>query len=100
MEFSPTNLNNWVFFLHLKQNKIFSKIMGTDFLTNKNFSTKFQKMMNEQKPEEPETWRGDLSSLVVQYGIPGFGWAKLAHRLSKMGPLIKVMSKQVLLELL
>ena len=23
MEFSPTNLNNWIFFLHLKQNKIF-----------------------------------------------------------------------------
>ena len=40
MEFSPTNLNNWVFFLHLKQNKIF-----------KNFSTSwgdFQNMTDEQ----------------------------------------------------
>ena len=40
MEFSPTNLNNWVFFLHLKQNKII-----------KNFSTgsgTFENMTDEQ----------------------------------------------------
>ena len=66
---------------------------GTDYLANTNFAEDFRKKSEKWKPEEPETWRGDLSSLVVQYGIPGFGWAKLAHRLSKMGPLIKVMSK-------
>ena len=43
--------------------------MGTDALTNKNFTTDFQKMMDKQKPEEPETWRGDLAQLMVQYGL-------------------------------
>ena len=36
--------------------------MGTDFLANTNFSSDFQKMMAKQKPDEPETWRGDLTS--------------------------------------
>ena len=34
--------------------------MGTDFLTNKNFVSDFQKSMKKIKPDEPETWRGDL----------------------------------------
>ena len=66
---------------------------GTDYLANANFSEDFEKKSKKWKPEEPETWRGDLASLAVQYGIPGSGWAKLAHRLSKMTPLIKAMAK-------
>jgi len=45
MEFSPTNLNNWVFFLHLKQNKIFRKLitsLGTiDDMTDEQISSGF-----------------------------------------------------------
>ena len=45
MEFSPTNLNNWVFFLHLKQNKIFETFTtgsGTfDDMTDEQISSGF-----------------------------------------------------------
>ena len=37
--------------------------MGTDLLANTDFANRFQKMMEKQKPEEPETWRGDLTAL-------------------------------------
>ena len=45
MEFSPTNLNNWVFYLHLKQTKIFKKFITTlgefDDMTDEQLSTGF-----------------------------------------------------------
>jgi len=45
MEFSPTNLNNWVFYLHLKQTKIFKKFttnLGNfDDMTDEQLSTGF-----------------------------------------------------------
>jgi hypothetical protein len=45
MEFSPTNLNNWVFYLHLKQTKIFKKFdtkLGIfDDMTDEQLSTGF-----------------------------------------------------------
>jgi len=68
--------------------------MGTDFLTNKNFSTKFQKMMNEQKPEEPETWRGELAELMVQYGAPGTAIAKIKLRSKFLQPVMNAMKKR------
>jgi hypothetical protein len=40
MEFSPTNLNNWVFYLHLKQTKIIKDFSTSDGI--------FQNMTNEQ----------------------------------------------------
>ena len=54
--------------------------MGTDALSNSNFADDFQKMMDKQKPDEPETWRGDLTSLLVQYGFPGTMITKLGLR--------------------
>ena len=54
--------------------------MGTDFLTNSNFAGDFQKMMAKQKPDEPETWRGDLTSLLIQYGTPGTLITKIGAR--------------------
>ena len=68
--------------------------MGTDMLTNKNFATKFQKMMDEQKPEEPETWRGDLASLMVQYGAPGAAIAKIANRAKFLQPVMNAIKKK------
>ena len=45
MEFSPTNLNNWVFFLHLKQTKIFkafyTSLGNFDDMTDEQLSTGF-----------------------------------------------------------
>jgi hypothetical protein len=54
--------------------------MGTDFLTNANFQRDFQKMMDRQKPDEPETWRGDLAQLMVQYGLPASFISKIKIR--------------------
>ena len=58
--------------------------MGTDFLTNSNFADDFQKMMAKQKPDEPETWRGDLTSLLIQYGTPGTLITKIGLRAKKL----------------
>ena len=58
--------------------------MGTDFLANTNFADDFQKMMAKSKPDEPETWRGDLTSLLVQYGAPGTLITKLGLRAKKL----------------
>ena len=45
MEFSPTNLNNWVFFLHLKQTKTFKSFITSlgnfDDMTDEQISTGF-----------------------------------------------------------
>ena len=45
MEFSPTNLNNWVFYLHLKQTKIFKQFSTAagifDDMTDEQLSTGF-----------------------------------------------------------
>jgi len=58
--------------------------MGTDFLANTNFTRDFQKMMEEQKPDEPETWRGELAELMVQYGAPASAVLKIANRAKKL----------------
>ena len=58
--------------------------MGTYGLLNTNFASDFQKMMAKQKPDEPETWRGDLTSLLIQYGAPGTLITKLGLRAKKL----------------
>ncbi len=44
--------------------------MGTDAARDTDFLSDFQKMMDKQKPDEPETWRGELAALLVNYGAP------------------------------
>jgi len=58
--------------------------MGTDILANTNFTSDFQKMMDKQKPDEPETWRGELAELMVQYGAPGGVVVKILNRAKKL----------------
>jgi len=58
--------------------------MGTDFLVNTNFTRDFQKMMEEQQPDTPETWRGELAELMVQYGAPASAVLKIANRAKKL----------------
>ena len=54
---------------------------GTDLIANTEFLSKFEKLMEEKEPERPETWRGELTSLLVQYGIPGIGVQKILSRI-------------------
>ena len=67
--------------------------MGTDILLNSDFASAFQKMMEKQKPDEPETWRGDLTSLLVQYGAPGTMITKLGLRAKKLQVVKNVIEK-------
>jgi len=67
--------------------------MGTDFLTNSNFADDFQKMMAKQKPDAPETWRGDLTSLLIQYGVPGTLITKIGLRAKKLQVVKNIIEK-------
>jgi len=54
----------------------------TDFVLGTDFTSALEEKMNDGsiKPDEPETWRGELTSLGVQYGIPGTLITKLIGR--------------------
>ena len=67
--------------------------MGTDILANTNFQRDFQKMMDKQKPDEPETWRGDLAALMVTYGAPGTVIYKIANRAKFLQPVVDALAK-------
>ena len=54
---------------------------GTDLVLNTNFMSDFEKVMAEREPTRPETWRGEVTSLLTQYGIPGTAVAKIAGRI-------------------
>tara|TARA_R100001126_G_scaffold15807_1_gene7239 strand:- start:160 stop:4542 length:4383 start_codon:yes stop_codon:yes gene_type:complete len=54
---------------------------GTDLVANTDFLSDFEKLIEEREPERPETWRGDLVSLLVQYGTPGAGVQKVLSRI-------------------
>ena len=51
---------------------------GTDLAANTDFLSKFEKIMEENEPTRPETWRGELTSILTQFGIPGVTIAKIA----------------------
>ena len=54
----------------------------TDFVLGTDFTTALEKRMNDEKirPDQPETWRGELTSLGVQFGIPYTTTLKLINR--------------------
>jgi len=56
---------------------------GTDLIANTDFMTNFEKAMEKEGTylDQPETWRGELTSLLVQYGIPGTGVQKIVGRI-------------------
>jgi hypothetical protein len=66
---------------------------GTDLATNTDFLTKFDKMMENREPSQPETWRGDLTALMVQFGIPGGVIQKVVNRTKTAGRLKKTVEK-------
>ena len=64
------------------QNSIGSLLFaGTDLALNTDFMSDFEKIMEREEPTRPETWRGELTSLLVQYGIPGTATAKITGRI-------------------
>ena len=54
---------------------------GTDLAANTDFLSKFEKVMEKSEPTRPETWRGELTSILTQFGIPGVTIAKIAGRI-------------------
>jgi len=67
--------------------------MGTDLLANTDFANDFQKMMERQKPDEPETWIGDLTSLMIQYAMPGTIVTKIGLRATKLQKVKNLLAK-------
>ena len=66
---------------------------GTDLVANTNFLEKFEELMKKSKPEQPETWRGELISLMTTFGVPGSLVTKVMARGGKVGQISKVVNK-------
>ena len=54
---------------------------GTDLAANTDFLSKFENMMEKQEPTRPETWRGELTSILTQFAVPGVTIAKITGRI-------------------
>ena len=67
--------------------------MGTDLSDKTDFLEKFDNLMERTKPEEPETWRGELIELLVSFGVPGTLVTKLGTRANKIGFIAKATAK-------
>ena len=50
-------------------------------------------MMEEQQPDTPETWRGELAELMVQYGAPASAVLKIANRAKKLQVVKNIVEK-------
>ena len=63
----------------------------TDFFLGTDFTTALEKRMNDEKirPDQPETWRGELTQLGVQFGIPYTTILKLVNRANALAPIYK-----------
>mgnify|MGYP003652687657 FL=1 len=67
--------------------------MGTNFIANTDFLEKFDAIMERNKPEEPETWRGDLIELLTTFGASGAVATRILSRLGKVGKISNVAKK-------
>ena len=66
------------------QNSIGSLLFaGTDIVAGSDLMTSFEKMMDKEETvlNRPETWRGELTSILTQFGIPGVGIQKIVGRI-------------------
>ena len=56
---------------------------GTDLLANTDLLSKFEKTMNREETliNRPETWRGEITSILTQFGVPGSAVTKLVGRI-------------------
>ena len=64
---------------------------GTDLVANTDFLSRFEKIMEKEGTllNRPETWRGEVTSLLTQFGIPGGLITKVVGRI----PLVAKMYK-------
>ena len=62
---------------------------GTDLVANTDFMSRFEKVMEKEGTllNRPETWRGEVTSLLTQFGVPGGLVTKVVGRI----PLISKM---------
>ena len=63
---------------------------GLDYFFETEFLDGFDKMMKDKKPEEPETWRGDLVALMTQFAVPGGIIQKVIRRTKTAAQIKKV----------
>ena len=63
---------------------------GLDYAFNTNFLEGFDEIMKDKKPEEPETWRGDLVALMTQFAVPGGIIQKVIRRTKTAAQIKKV----------
>ena len=63
---------------------------GLDYTFGSNFLEGFDEIMKDKKPEEPETWRGDLVALMTQFAVPGGIIQKVINRTKTAGQIKKV----------
>ena len=54
---------------------------GTDLVLNTDFMSGFEKIIEKNEPTRPETWRGEVTGLLVQFGVPGTAIAKIVGRI-------------------
>jgi hypothetical protein len=56
---------------------------GTDLLANTDLMSRFEKIMEKEETllNRPETWRGEVTSLLTQFGIPGTMVTKVVGRI-------------------
>ena len=59
-------------------------LAGTDLVANTEFLSKFEELMKKSRPEQPETWRGELISLMTSFGVPGSLVTKVMARAGKV----------------
>ena len=65
----------------------------TDFVLGTDYTNALEKKMNDEKikPDDPETWRGELTSLGVQFGIPYATTLKLINRANALAPIYRLL---------
>jgi len=66
---------------------------GTDLVANTDFLSKFEELMKKSRPEQPETWRGELISLMTSFGVPGSLVTKVMARAGKVEKISKLINK-------
>jgi hypothetical protein len=59
---------------------------GLDLTFDTDTLSKVDEIFNNYKPEEPEGALGDLTSLLVEYGVPGSMLLKITSRAKKLLP--------------
>ena len=64
---------------------------GTDILAGSDLMTSFEKMMEKEETylDRPETWRGELTSILTQFGVPGSAVTKLVGRIPAISKIWK-----------